>query len=182
MRIGRYLLGRPRMIWKFDLQESTSQFDTYTDANWTGCRRTRKSTSGGVIMVGTHLIKSWAKTQATIAKSIAESELYGIVRGTCEAAGFISLADGLGAEVFARLHMDATAAQGITDRQGLSKVRHLGVNLLWLQEQLARDKVPPIKVPGPENNADLMTKHLLAKIIRRHTTRMSLELREGRSQ
>ena len=75
MRIGRYLLGRPRMIWKFDLQETTSQFDTFTDANWAGCMRTRKSILGGVIMVGTHLIKSRAKTQATIAKPSADSEL-----------------------------------------------------------------------------------------------------------
>ena len=33
VRIGRYVLGRPRMIWKFDLQEATSQFDTYTAAS-----------------------------------------------------------------------------------------------------------------------------------------------------
>ena len=137
------------MIWKFDLQETTSQCDTFTDANWAGCRRTRKSTSGGVIIVGTHLIKSWAKTQATIAKSSAESELYRIVRGTCGALGFISLAEDLGSEMTARLHMDATAAQGIIDRQGLSKVCQLDVNLLWLQEQLARDKVPLIKYRGP---------------------------------
>jgi hypothetical protein len=78
--------------------------------------------------------------------------------------------------------MDATADQGIIDRQGLSKVRHLDVNLLWLQEQLARVKVPLIKVPGPENSADLMTKHLMAEMIRRHTIRMSLEFRDGRSQ
>ena len=95
VRIGRYLLGQPRMIWKLDLKGTTSQFDTFTDANWAGCRRTRTTTSGGVIMVGTHLIKSWATTQATIAKSSAESELYGIVRGTCEALGFISLAEDL---------------------------------------------------------------------------------------
>ena len=125
---------------------------------------------------------SWAKTQATIAKSSAESELYGIVRGTCGALGFSALAEDLGTEVFARLHMDATAAQGIIDRQGLSKVRHLDVSVLRLQEQLARDKVPLIKVPGPESNADMMTKHLLAEVIRRHTSRMSLEFRDGRSQ
>ena len=115
-------IGRPRMIWKFDLQEATSQFDTYTDASWAGCRRTRESTSRGVIMVGAHLIKSWAKTQATIAKASAESELYGIVRGTCEGLGFIAIAENLGTRVFARLYLDATTAQGI-DRQGLSKVR-----------------------------------------------------------
>ena len=116
MRIGRDLFGRPRIIWKFDLRESMSEFDTFTDANWAGCRRIPKSTLGGVIMVGTHLIKSWAKTQATIAKSSAESELYGILRGTCEVIGFISLAADFGSEVFARFHMDATAAQAIIDR------------------------------------------------------------------
>ena len=111
-------------------------------------------------MIGSHLIKCWAKTQSTVAKSSAESELYGIVRATCETLGFISLSNDFGTDMYSRLHMDSTAARGIIDRQGLSKVRHLDVNLLWLQEQLARDRVPLLKVPGPENNADLMTKHL----------------------
>ena len=44
VRIGRYLPGRPRMIWKFDLQEATNQFDTYADANWSGCLRTQNKT------------------------------------------------------------------------------------------------------------------------------------------
>ena len=132
-------------------------------------------------MVGDHLIKIWSKTQATIAKSSAASELYGIARGTCETFGFIALAADLGSEMFARLHMDATAAHGIIDRQMFSK-RHFDVKRLWLQEQLARDKVPLIKVPGPENNAGLLTKRLVAEMMRRHTTRMSLELRAGRSQ
>ena len=78
--------------------------------------------------------------------------------------------------------MHATAAQGIIDRQELSKACHLDVKLLFLQEELARDKVPLIKVPGPENNADLMTKHLLAEMICRHTNRTSLEFRERRSR
>ena len=160
MRIGRYLLGRPPMIWKFDFQESTSQFDTFTDANWAGCRRTRKSTSGGVIMVGTHLIKSWAKTQATIARSSAEFELYGIVRGTCEVLGFISLAEDLGAEVFARLRMDATAAQGIIDRQGLSKVRHLDVNVLCQGPPIPTSKPPPARhAPRPRTKLRTFASH-----------------------
>ena len=115
VRIGRYLSGRLRIIWNFNLQEASSQFDTYTDANWAGCRRTRKSTSGGVIMAGDHVIKIWATTQAIVAKSSAESEWYGIERGICRALGFIALAEDLGTEVFSRLHMDAAAAQGITD-------------------------------------------------------------------
>ena len=133
-------------------------------------------------MVGRHLIKAYSKTQAIIAKSSAESELFGIVRATCESLGFITLVQDLGKEIKSRLHMDANAAQGIIDRQGLSKVRHLDVNTLWLQEQVARDAVPLVKVPGPYNCADLMTKHVPAELIKRHTERMSLEFQEGRAE
>ena len=181
IRIGRYLLDKQRLIWKFDLQNTSGTVDAFSDANWAGCRRSRKSTSGGALMIGSHLIKCWAKTQATVAKSSAESELYGIVRASCETLGFLSLMEDLGTQMQSRLHMDSTAAQGIVDRQGLSKVRHLDVNLLWLQEQLARDKVPLLKVPGPENNADLMTKHLQDGMIRKHVARMCMEFRDGRS-
>jgi hypothetical protein len=181
VRIARYLVGKRRLIWRFELQSPVETVDAFSDANWAGCRRSRKSTSGGALMIGSHLIKCWAKTQATIAKSSAESELYGIVRATCETLGFLSLLEDMGSSMTSRLHMDSTAAQGIIDRQGLSKVRHLDVNLLWLQEQLARDKVPLLKVPGPENNADLMTKHLQDSMICKHIARMCLEFREGRS-
>ena len=101
-------------------------------------------------MIGTHLIKTWSKTQATIAKSSAESELYGIVRATIESLGLITLIGDLGGTIKARLHMDSTAAKGIIDREGLSKVMHFDVNVLWLQEQMVRDSVPLLKVPGPE--------------------------------
>ena len=68
-------------------------------------------------MLGTHLIKSWSETQTTSAKSSAKSELYGIVRTTCESLGFVTLPEDLGAHATARLHMDATAARGIVDRR-----------------------------------------------------------------
>ena len=78
-------------------------------------------------MIGSHLIKTWSKTQATVAKSSAESELYGIVRATCETLGLITLIEDLGGTASARLHMDATAVRGIVDREGVFKVRHLDV-------------------------------------------------------
>ena len=92
------------------------------------------------------LITSWSKTQATVAKSSAESKLYGIVRTTCESLGFVTLLEDLGMHGKARLHMDATSAQGFVDRHRISKMRHLDVNVLWLQEQLAKDAVPLSKV------------------------------------
>ena len=52
--IGRYLKGKPRLIWKYDWQGEIETLDITTDANWAGCRRGRKSTSGGTIMLASH--------------------------------------------------------------------------------------------------------------------------------
>jgi hypothetical protein len=65
-RIGKFLAGRPRVIWELPNQEV---IDVHVDANWAGCRRTRKSTSGGCAMLGKHCIKAWSKTQSIKAKS-----------------------------------------------------------------------------------------------------------------
>ena len=79
-----------------------------------------------------HLIKAWSKTQAIIAKSSAESELYALVKGACESLGTCTLLRDFGeANPRVRLHIDASAAKGIVERKGLSKVRHIDVDVLW---------------------------------------------------
>ena len=133
-------------------------------------------------MIGNHCIKSWAKTQSVIAKSSAESELYSVVKGATEGLGLATLCQDMGAEVGIKLNLDATAAKGILERQGISKVRHIDVNVLWLQQQVARKIVPLIKVDGTANCADLLTKHLTANIQEKHVDMMKLEFRTGRAQ
>ena len=86
-------------------------------------------------MLGYHCIKAWSKTQALVAKSSAESELYGIVKASTEALGMLTLIEELGEELKARVHVDANAAKGIVERAGLDRVRHIDVNVLWIQEQ-----------------------------------------------
>ena len=67
VRIGKFVAGRPRVVWEFPNQDQQEAIDVYVDANWAGCRRTRKSTSGGCAMLGAHCIKAWSKTQSIIA-------------------------------------------------------------------------------------------------------------------
>ena len=62
----------------------------------------QEKTSGGCVMFGQHCINTWAKTQSLIAKSSAESELYGIVKASCEALGTLTLVEELGKELKAR--------------------------------------------------------------------------------
>eukprot|EP00974_Lingulodinium_polyedra_P098981 9593280-Lingulodinium_polyedra.AAC.1 len=57
-RLARYLVGRPRAVIEYRFQGEMDGFEAYSDSDWAGCRRTAKSTSGGVIMRGYHYIKS----------------------------------------------------------------------------------------------------------------------------
>ena len=132
-------------------------------------------------MRGGHCLKAWSKTQALVAKSSGEAELYAVVRGAAEALGMATLARDLGFETKIQLHIDALAAKGMIERRGLSKVRHLDVNVLWLQEQCARKILPVTKVAGESNPADLMTKHLGGAAIQKNVLAMGMRFGEGRA-
>ena len=56
-RLGRYLLGSPRVALQFPYQSAYKHVDVWTDSDWAGNRLERKSTSGGVILIGIHFIK-----------------------------------------------------------------------------------------------------------------------------
>ena len=71
-RLGRYLAAKPRMQILFELQGGQRELIAYSDADWAGDIQSRKSTSGGVAMRGRHCLRTWSKTQATIAKSSVE--------------------------------------------------------------------------------------------------------------
>ena len=86
-RILRYLKGVPRMIHTFPFEDLPKDITIFVDSNFAGCSRTRKSTSGGVIRWGSGVLKTWSKTQATIALSSGEAELAAVVKGATEILG-----------------------------------------------------------------------------------------------
>ena len=66
--------------------EDDGIIDVYSDSDWAGCVRTRKSTNGGV-MLGNEAAKTWSSTQTTIAQSSGEAEYYALVRAAAERLG-----------------------------------------------------------------------------------------------
>ena len=89
-----------------------SKLSLWTDTDYAGCRETRKSTSGGLVQYGNHMLKFWSSTQKVIALSSGEAEYYGIVRGSAEAIGARSTLGDLGIEVGIKVKEDSTAAKG----------------------------------------------------------------------
>ena len=59
----------------------------YVDSDHAGCRRTRKSTSGGVAMLGQHILMEHNITQPVVALSSGESEFYAIIKGITTGQG-----------------------------------------------------------------------------------------------
>ena len=133
-RLGRYLVQFPRLIYKYPFQEEVDGLDVYVDTDHAGCLRTRKSTSGGCIIAGSHLLKSWSSTQPTITLSSGEAELHGVAKGGANGLGFLSLLGDFHIRVKLRLWTDSSASKGMCARQGLGKVRHLDVQDLWIQQ------------------------------------------------
>ena len=116
-----------------------------------------------------HLIRSCSKTQAVVAKSSGESELYGIVRASTEGLGMVTLLGDFGMkDATVSIGIDATAAMGIAQRVGLNKVRHMEVDILWIQEQQARKILLLRKIPGIQNPSDLCTKNVPAALAERY--------------
>ena len=80
-RTARNLMGCPRSVQTFRWQVPPSMVTTFTDSDWAGDRSRRKSTSGGVVCLGHHVIKSWSSTQQLVALSSGKAELYALIKG-----------------------------------------------------------------------------------------------------
>ena len=131
-RLVLYVARARWLKYCFDWQEAGQDIIAYVDTDFVGCRETRRSTNGGLLFHGKHLIKQWATTQKVVVLSSAEAELGGIVKGAGEALGLQSIAADIGLKVRVKLLADASAAIGICRRSGIGKVRHLAVGQLWV--------------------------------------------------
>ena len=76
---------------------------------------------------------------------------------------------------------DASAAIGIAHRQGLGKVRHVDVQYLWIQSEIAQGNVDLKKIHTKANPADLMTKPLNAEIMRKHMDTLCISVSRSRA-
>ena len=109
--------------------------------------------------MGQTCVKHWSKLQANITLSSGESELVALVKGVSEGLGMQSLAADLGMQAEGGLYTDATAANGMVQRRGLGKAKHIDVGMLWVQERLRNKLMSLAKIDGTLNSSDILTKN-----------------------
>ena len=66
------------------------------------------------------------------------------------------------------------------NRTGLGKVRHMDLQMLWLQEAVRVGKLVLRKVSGATNPADLMTKYLASESISKAMIRLGMHWEDAR--
>ena len=182
-RLALYLKGRPRAVVEFDFVAAEEydalleELDVFTDSDWAGCRRTRRSTTGGVATWAGMLVKSWSTTQALIALSSGEAELYAMVKASAEGLGLQSLLNDIGYKVRVRVKADASAALGVVERKGLGRLRHVHTNFLWVQSRAADKSIKFEKEKGCDNPADSLTKNVPRELLEKICQRLRVDLR-----
>ena len=170
------------MIIHYPWQPEVGELTAYSDSDWAGCRKTGKNTSGGIILRGKHMLKSWSSTQRTVALSSGEAELTAMVKATAEGLGLRSLWREWGQPVGLEVYGDSNAALGIVRRRGAGKLRHVRIGNLWLQDMRDQEEVDFKKVSGKVNPADGWTKGINAEEIERYGWMLGCSWPGGRAE
>ena len=185
----RYLAGTKPMVLTLrpkiipHSKQTTFDIDTYVDSDWAGCATSRRSTSGMALYFLGTLITSQSRTQATVALSSGEAELYAIGLGVSESLFIRSLLleSQLSKNVNIRIHTDSTAGKSMATRFGTSKkTKHVQLRFLFIQELVASGVVSIKKVAGTSNPSDVMTKYITKEVLQRHLMSLGITYPFGR--
>ena len=174
-RLAKYIDAYPVADTMYYWGMQIDRIIGYSDSDWAGDPRTRKSTSGGCLIMNGSVVKSWSRTQRTIALSSGEAELYAAIKVAQEILGIQSLAKDLGMRISGTLAIDAKATMGMISRRGLGQLRHIEVHNLWLQQIVNDKRIAIVKVWSHQNLADILTKYVTPDLLAKHLGAMSMQ-------
>ena len=178
----RYLIKQPYLKRIFKLQNKKDlRVEAWSDSDWAGDLKTRRSTTGSVVKVGTHTVLVKGASQKVVALSSSESEFYAMCR-TSTLAEFVRgiLLFWEMPQTVVRLRVDSSSAKAMSERHGVGASRHIQARYLWLQDKVFARELEVTKVNGKYNDSDLVTKVQTKNVIESHLARLGFH-RSGRS-
>jgi len=179
-RLARYYATGEDLVWCFELQGDPDCIRADGDGDWAALTEMlRKSTSGGVIRIGRHLLEAYSVTQAVNALSSGESEFYAMSSVMARGLLLKYFFEEIGQKLRLEVGTDSTACRGMALRHGSGRVRHLDNKYLWVQEILRRKLAVLVKVPTSDMVADMLTKYTEREVTRRHCAALNLRFVEA---
>ena len=156
------------------------QIVSYSDSDWAGCQKSRRSTSGSLISVFNINLQSTSRTQASIAHSSAESELYAMTQASVESLAIKNFIQEFNSAILSPLvsiviQTDSSAGKSMASRLGISRrSKHIELKYLWIQDEIKEGKLELKKVGTHFNPSDILTKYVPASVLGQHLPRLNI--------
>ena len=158
-RLAKYLRKTIHYGHVLQLEEVPTHIDIYVDADWGGCKKTGRSTTGVVVLIGGMSVSAICNTQPGLpALSSAESELRAMCKGAIEGIYVKHVMEELGFELPLRMWTDSTAGRAAATRLGVGRIKHLTIQDLYVQGLVQAKMLQINKVATEHNLADILTK------------------------
>ena len=158
MKVLRYLNGTKSFGLIFTGSEP-GKIMAWSDADWSGCDSTRRSTSGSHVSFGRAAIAFSSQRQGMVTLSTLESELVAASETAKTVIWVSRLLKEAGYETVPELLIDnQSVIHLINNPQTTRKCKHIQVRHYFVREQVQAGSFPVKHCPGTENVADLYTK------------------------
>lgn len=161
-RILRYLKGTPGKGLFFKKQEQRL-IEVYSDANWGGTYKDKRSTLGYCSFVWGNLVTWKSQKQRVVSKSSAESELRSLSQGISEGLWIRRVMEEINVKVDppSKLYCDnkATISMALNSVQH-ERSKHVEIDRHFIREKVEEGIVCLIYLPTKLQAADVLTKGL----------------------
>jgi hypothetical protein len=163
IRVLHYLKSCPGRGLFFP-RDSSLRLIGFSDADWAGCKDTRRSISGQCFFIGKSLVSWRTKKQLTVSRSSSEAEYRALAAATCELQWLLYLfADlQLTCSQLPVLYCDNRSAIHIAANPVFhERTKHLEIDCHIVREKLHAGILKLLPVPSQHQLADFFTKALL---------------------
>ena len=141
--------------------EAKLVLESFTDADWSGNRQTRRSTSSAIHCLCGGVLYHSSRGQKVVSLSSAESELHSLTSGATDGIFIRRCLQFLTQEeIYHTCLVDNSATRQIANKRGNGKLRHVSGKELWVQDQVAMREMDVKQVSTLLNIADVGTKPL----------------------
>ncbi|GKA49753.1 ribonuclease H-like domain-containing protein [Tanacetum coccineum] len=156
---------------------STSQLNAYTDADWTGCPLTQRSTSGYCVFLRDNLLFWSAKCQVTLSRSSSEAEYREVANVVAETAWIRNLLRELHTPLFTATLVycnNVSAVYMSTNPVQHQRTKHIEIDIHFVRDMVALGEVRVLHVPSRYQYADIFTKGLATALFEEFHTSLSV--------
>ena len=134
--------------------------EAISDASWAG-ERDRKSISAMCIYVNGNLVHACNRRQKCITLSSCEAELHGSLAAVQEGIFLKRVIEHLCGEPVQLVHrVDSSSCRAVIGREGLTRMRHIDISYLWIQERCRSGEFSTSAVSTKFCPPDLLTKSM----------------------